>query len=149
MHSILDRGSICTNYCINAPWQGSTLLRCYGGPGCFGRGFEMHLYLIWGMTRQNQFSVTKVHSERKRFERRVHPKNRPHKHYATIRHFLRNGFIGNLFWYHPQINFDRIWSYEGQINTCVFPTSHPGYALCSSVFRGGTPCKNGRKAFTA
>ena len=26
-----------------------------------------------------------------------------------------------------------IWSCEGQINTCVFPTSHPGYALCSYV----------------
>src|SRR4029434_373274 len=61
----------------------------------------------------------------------------------------RYGFIGNYFWYDPQINFDSIWSCEGQINTCAFPTSHPGYALCSSVFRAETPCKNGRKAFTA
>src|SRR4029434_5756161 len=29
----------------------------------------------------------------------------------------------------------------GHINTCVFPTSHPGYALCSSVCRAGIPCK--------
>src|SRR4029434_193406 len=49
---------------------------------------------------------------------------------------------------HPQIHFDSIWSCEGQINTCDFPTSHPGYALCSSVYQAGTPCKNGRKAFT-
>ena len=62
---------------------------------------------------------------------------------------FRYGSIGNWFWYHPQINFDRIWSCEGQINTCVLPTSHPGYALCSSVYRVGIPCKNGRKAFTA
>src|SRR4029434_2911080 len=46
------------------------------------------------------------------------------------------------------INFDRIWSLEGQINTCVFPTIRPGYALCSSVYRDGTHFKNGRKAFT-
>src|SRR4029434_1194029 len=45
--------------------------------------------------------------------------------------------------------FDSIWSCEGQINTCVSPTSHPGYALCSSVYRAGIPCTNGRKAFTA
>src|SRR4029434_10468444 len=54
--------------------------------------------------------------------------------------------LGYRFWYHPQIHFDSIWSCEGQINTCVFPTSHPGYALCSSVYCAGTPCKNGRKA---
>src|SRR4029434_10162494 len=48
---------------------------------------------------------------------------------------------------HPQMNFDRIWSCEGQINTCVFPTSHPGYALCSSVYRAGIPCRNGRQSF--
>src|SRR4029434_6903807 len=61
--------------------------------------------------------------------------------------FLSYGFIG-YFWYHPQIHFDCIWSCERQINTCVFPTSHPGYALCSSVFWSGTLYKNGRKAFT-
>src|SRR4029434_10461926 len=64
-------------------------------------------------------------------------------------HFLRYGFIGNYFWYHPQIHFDRIWSCEGQINTCVLPTSHPGYALCSSVYRAGIPCKNGIASYTA
>src|SRR4029434_6411488 len=51
------------------------------------------------------------------------------------------GFIGNYVWYHPQIHFDSIWSCKGQINTCVFPTSHPGYALCNYVFSAGTPCK--------
>src|SRR4029434_3767300 len=43
-------------------------------------------------------------------------------------------FIGNPFWYHPQIHFDSLWPCEGQINTCVFHTNHPGYALCSSVY---------------
>ena len=46
----------------------------------------------------------------------------------------------------PQIHFDSIWSCERQINTCVFPTSHPGYALCSSVYKAGIPCRNGRKS---
>ena len=30
-----------------------------------------------------------------------------------------------------------------------FPTSHLEYALCSSVYRAGTPCRNGRKALPA
>ena len=32
---------------------------------------------------------------------------------------------------------DSIWSSVGQINTCVFPTGHPGYALCSYVLYTG------------
>src|SRR4029434_1929555 len=62
-------------------------------------------------------------------------------------HFLRYGFIGNYFWYHPQIHFDRIWSCEGQINTCVFLTSNPGYALCSSVFPGWNTLQKWKKSF--
>src|SRR4029434_1779806 len=56
-------------------------------------------------------------------------------------------FMSYCFWYHLQIHFDSIWLCEGQINTCVFPTSHPGYALCSSVYRAGTPGKNRKKIF--
>ena len=32
---------------------------------------------------------------------------------------MRYGFIGNSFSYHSQINFDSIWSCEGQINIIV------------------------------
>src|SRR4029434_3324361 len=41
-------------------------------------------------------------------------------------------FYRNSLWYHRQLSFDSIWSCEGPINRCVFPTSHLGYALCSS-----------------
>src|SRR4029434_445534 len=43
--------------------------------------------------------------------------------------------------------FDSIWSCEGQINTCVFPTSHPGYAQCSSVFPGWNTLQKWKKSF--
>src|SRR4029434_2731498 len=56
-------------------------------------------------------------------------------------------FIGRSFRYHPQIHFDSIWSCERQINTCVFPTSHPGYALCSSVFRAENTLQKWKKSF--
>ena len=45
------------------------------------------------------------------------------------------------------MNFDSIWSCEGQINTGVFPTSHPGCVLYSSVFRTGTLSNNKKKIF--
>src|SRR4029434_9854741 len=53
-----------------------------------------------------------------------------------------------MFWYHPQIHFDSIWSCEGQIHTCVFPTSHPHYALCSSVFPGWNTRQKWKKKLT-
>src|SRR4029434_7820744 len=56
-------------------------------------------------------------------------------------------FYRRLVLVHPQIHFDSIWSCEGQINTCVFPTSHPGYALCSSVFPGGKRMQKWKKSF--
>src|SRR4029434_6960332 len=55
--------------------------------------------------------------------------------------------LGYRFWYHPQIHFDSIWSCEGLINTCVFPTSHPGYALCSFVFPGWNTLQKWKKSF--
>ena len=48
-----------------------------------------------------------------------------------------------------QIRFDGMWSHEGQMNTPVVPSSHPGNALRSSVVRDGTPHENVEKAFTA
>uniref|UniRef100_A0A9J8DCQ8 Tc1-like transposase DDE domain-containing protein n=1 Tax=Cyprinus carpio carpio TaxID=630221 RepID=A0A9J8DCQ8_CYPCA len=45
MHSILGRESFCRNDCFNAAWHGGnqpvTLLRCYGGPGCFDSGLKL------------------------------------------------------------------------------------------------------------
>ena len=45
MHSVLDWGFFCMNYCINAAWYGIdqhlTLLRCYGSPGCLDSGLQL------------------------------------------------------------------------------------------------------------
>ncbi len=42
MHSILDGGSFCTNYCFNVALHGGdqsvALLRRYRSPGCFDSG---------------------------------------------------------------------------------------------------------------
>src|SRR4029434_2755324 len=53
---------------------------------------------------------------------------------AVICHFLKYVFIimSNYFWYHLRINSDGIRLCEGQMNTHVVHTSHPGCALCIS-----------------
>ncbi len=46
MYSILGRGSFCFNYCLNSAWHGGdqfvALLRCYGSPGFFDSGLQLH-----------------------------------------------------------------------------------------------------------
>ena len=58
-------------------------------------------------------------------------------------------FIGNLFWYHLQINFNGKWLPEGQMSTPVIHTSQPDYALCSFVVEDRPPRGNVRKALMA
>ncbi len=45
MYSILDRGSVCFNYCLNSAWHGGdqfvALLRWYGSPGFFDSGLQL------------------------------------------------------------------------------------------------------------
>ena len=58
-------------------------------------------------------------------------------HCINLPLFVVGFYQATSCWYHSCM-----WWCKWQINTVVVPTSHPGYARCSSVFRPGTPSKN-------